>query len=387
MPVRIADRACWPEPFWFRDMWGRCRVSRSSAAPCSFFGTRRSCPRLSRIVASTHCCFWRCSRENCDGKANGSGVFCHWETAYAVIAATSPTAASEKFWYWSDHLKWINLDARTRLRLRVESLIPGRSSDGLLDATADDHPIATGTLGNVQGVVRRLQKAFRVACMGRKFCKAQRCGDGRQQMSLVRNFQPANGFQDLLAPLLRGFQRRIRHQDHEFFAAETAGDVAAAHMRLQQLADGAQYRVAGLVPVLVVIVLEVIDIEDQQRSRIAAAAGAHDLLGKAGIEEAPVEQPGQRIAQRLAPQGTFCFPDLHEIEPQRVQHINHQYQAKERDGPEACARRGNSFLQASLLDRKRARLVAAELGDKLPYPVHGPLAFVGHRKFLRGSEP
>ena len=40
----------------------------------------------------------------------------------------------------------------------------------------------------------------------------------------------------------------MREQDHEFIATQPCNDVAGPHMGLQALGDGAQYRIARVVP-------------------------------------------------------------------------------------------------------------------------------------------
>ena len=59
--------------------------------------------------------------------------------------------------------------------------------------------------------------------------------------------------------------------------------------------EGDERVVAGRVAVAVVDLLEVVDVDHQRRERLAAAAGAGELVARALLERAPVEQAGERI--------------------------------------------------------------------------------------------
>ncbi len=83
---------------------------------------------------------------------------------------------------------------------------------------------------------------------------------------------------DALQNALRDGSRRRRigaAQDHDkLFAAVAADDIRLAQLRVNGFDDGAQARIAGLVPEGVVNLFEVIEIDEQQRDRQAARLGA-----------------------------------------------------------------------------------------------------------------
>ena len=90
-------------------------------------------------------------------------------------------------------------------------------------------------------------------------------------------------------------QRGLRQDHAELVAAEAPDDVGLAQPRAQQRRDGAEQFVAGRVPVAVVDVLEVVDVDRQQRRRMAVALGVADDPLELVMEAAPVVEAGQRI--------------------------------------------------------------------------------------------
>ena len=73
--------------------------------------------------------------------------------------------------------------------------------------------------------------------------------------------------------------------------------VAAARDRAQQLAHFLDDRVAGLVSPAVVDVLEVVDVEREQRDVLARARRARELALELLLEPAAVEASAQRIGE------------------------------------------------------------------------------------------
>ncbi len=68
-------------------------------------------------------------------------------------------------------------------------------------------------------------------------------------------------------------------------------------MRLQGLGDGLQAGVAGGVAQAVVVALEMVDVEHDQRQRLAAADGALPFLVQEGVEMAAVGDARERVDQ------------------------------------------------------------------------------------------
>ncbi len=88
-----------------------------------------------------------------------------------------------------------------------------------------------------------------------------------------------------------------QHQD-EFIAAQTRYRVLFAHHQVQASGQRDQQFVADAVAQRVVDVLEVIEIEENQRQRLMAALRAAERVADAVLEQAAVRQPGERIEMR-----------------------------------------------------------------------------------------
>ena len=92
----------------------------------------------------------------------------------------------------------------------------------------------------------------------------------------------------------------VRHQDAELLAAVAADQVARADGRLQRAGDEGERAVAGVVPLGVVDELEVIEVDHQDRDRMAVA-DAHRHLGRRQAHPgAPVEHAGEAVDGREA---------------------------------------------------------------------------------------
>ena len=69
----------------------------------------------------------------------------------------------------------------------------------------------------------------------------------------------------------------------------------------QQLGDGAQHPVADLVGAGVVDPLEVVEVEEGDGDGLGGGAGPLEQPGELLVDEAPVVEPGERVAQRQLP--------------------------------------------------------------------------------------
>lgn len=117
----------------------------------------------------------------------------------------------------------------------------------------------------------------------------------------------------------RGARRRGRHHDREFLAAETRGEIARlAEAALDGRRDLLEHAVARHVAVRVVVQLEVVDVDHQQRQLAALARAAPPFRGEVFVEIAPVRQPGQAVGMREAPQLEIGFEQLLLRLPQRA---------------------------------------------------------------------
>jgi hypothetical protein len=92
---------------------------------------------------------------------------------------------------------------------------------------------------------------------------------------------------------------RLGQQDHEFLAAEPAGQVVIAHLLAQRGPQRTQHHVSGQVTIGVIDGLEVIDVYQGQRQRGAGPDRARDLRRRLGLPGARVEQPRLGVDARL----------------------------------------------------------------------------------------
>ena len=99
-------------------------------------------------------------------------------------------------------------------------------------------------------------------------------------------------------------------QHGEFISTQARHHVVGTHVFAQAVADGAQHQVAGIVAVAVVDRLEMIQIDQHQRHRLAAALGIGQRHFGALDQVAAVRQLGQRIMEGGMLQALFAFAQL-----------------------------------------------------------------------------
>src|SRR5205814_6047120 len=103
-----------------------------------------------------------------------------------------------------------------------------------------------------------------------------------------------------LGEVLRALDVRAREEDRELLAAP-ARDVVNLSYRLEDgLGELPQDEVAGRMPVAVVDRLEVVEVGEDQRERIAEPLGPPQLLPQDLMAPAAVREAGQAVAGRLA---------------------------------------------------------------------------------------
>src|SRR6185295_11838097 len=83
-------------------------------------------------------------------------------------------------------------------------------------------------------------------------------------------------------------------------AAVARGDVDVAHRLAEDVREGAQYLVAGLVAEAVVDLLEVVQVGQDEREGAAEALGAADLARERVLELTAVGKLGEAVGTRLA---------------------------------------------------------------------------------------
>ena len=91
----------------------------------------------------------------------------------------------------------------------------------------------------------------------------------------------------------------LLEQDRELVAGQAAGGVARADRVRQAARHLDEEAVAGAVAEGVVDVLEVVEVDQQDRRHRPAAAAPRERVGDAVGEEGAVGEPGQRVVERL----------------------------------------------------------------------------------------
>ena len=99
--------------------------------------------------------------------------------------------------------------------------------------------------------------------------------------------------------------RRVRlrfdvfEKNREFVTAESGGGVRRAHTRPQPFGNAAEQLVARPVTEAVVDVLEPVEVDEQHGECAGTAIGARECMSDAVLEQRPIGQAGQGVAESL----------------------------------------------------------------------------------------
>ena len=104
---------------------------------------------------------------------------------------------------------------------------------------------------------------------------------------------------DPLGQLERAGKVGLGQDQRELLAAIASREVDVPDPRTEDLADGPQNGVARRVAVAVVDGLEVVQVQEHERERVADAVGAAPLERELLVEGAPVREAGQAVDGRL----------------------------------------------------------------------------------------
>ena len=127
----------------------------------------------------------------------------------------------------------------------------------------------------------------------------------------MRNVQRGDCCQHAPGNVERAVRVGVRQQDHEFVATVARGKVGRALQRLHDCpADGGEAVVAGAMPMVVVVRLEVVDIDEQHGQRPMVPTRALPLRGADDVEVAAVVQTGQRVGDGERTQFVLKAPVL-----------------------------------------------------------------------------
>jgi hypothetical protein len=122
--------------------------------------------------------------------------------------------------------------------------------------------------------------------------------DGRQVAhpeAPVLDRGPADRLADALAERRHPRRSRVQRDAEELLPTPPADDVLAANHAGDAARDGAEHRVAGLVPEPVVDGLEVVDVDERHAEGDAVAPGARDRPGEVPLERAAVVDARQHV--------------------------------------------------------------------------------------------
>ena len=184
----------------------------------------------------------------------------------------------------------------------VRALASRRSVSSRRDVLVEEFcAVSAALFCLVEGSVRRRVQACRDAHAGSPRCDADARGQvevdaaGHERGIVERAANPVSGDHRLLGG-------GLREQRDEFLAAVAADRVGLAACLAKPRRGFAEHRIARRMPVAVIDRFEVIDIDHRARERAVIASGVCDRGRGARIELSTVEQPGERVASRVADQ-------------------------------------------------------------------------------------
>src|SRR5579864_6976864 len=145
--------------------------------------------------------------------------------------------------------------------------------------------------------------------MKRKGGDAYRDRDQSQRLPLMPHVQLTQLRRYTLRPSVRVVQLGSGQDDDELFSAETAHNILRADAPAEEGRELAQDRVARIVAVGVVKLLEVVEIEHEDAERLLGPHGAADFSIQRLFEIAAVVESGERVLDGLSAQ-RFTQPDV-----------------------------------------------------------------------------
>src|SRR5215218_5324661 len=175
-------------------------------------------------------------------------------------------------------------------------LLAGGGRDG--PRSRRRHAVLTGPFGVVERAVRRSDELVLRAEFGeRRDAEARGDTDPRAVggVDLLARQLASNALRDLAGALEVG----ARQQQGELLAPPTAGEVDLADARVERGGEDLQHVVAGGVSPAVIDPLEVVDVREHDRERLAEALGTREFLLERGGAEPAIRQAGEPVHQGL----------------------------------------------------------------------------------------
>jgi len=109
-----------------------------------------------------------------------------------------------------------------------------------------------------------------------------------------------------LGDVQRVLRRGLRQDDRELVAAVARGQVGCPARRAQHLGDRAQDGVPRLVPVRVVDLAKIVDVDHDEREHARGTLGTHHLVLQAQVKGAVIEEPRESILRGLGAHVLVC---------------------------------------------------------------------------------
>src|SRR3954452_21695145 len=163
------------------------------------------------------------------------------------------------------------------------------------------HPpaITAAGLGGVERVVGRADDRGRRVAVGREHRDTGRERDPQLQPG-DRNGPMTDGVADALGGVARSLPAGLRQDDDELLAAVATDHVDLADLIADPVGDLHHHRVAHLVAVGIVDLLEQVEVEHQDGQRAVEPAGTLDFSTQGCLEEPVVAETGEAVGDRQA---------------------------------------------------------------------------------------
>src|SRR5436190_22488273 len=166
---------------------------------------------------------------------------------------------------------------------------------------ADTRAVAAGALGVVHRDVGAREDVLVGRGVGVEIDHADARG-AAHGLGADREDAVADEGDEVLGYALGGRARDARQDDRELVAADPRARVRAAHALGEPAADDPQQVVADLVAEAVVDLLEVVEVDVEQRGALRIAGAAADLAQELLLEAPAVPEAGERVVVREAVQ-------------------------------------------------------------------------------------
>ena len=121
-------------------------------------------------------------------------------------------------------------------------------------------------------------------------------GDDAVAAAAVGDIERLDRGAQVLGKMMPAVCRGVRQDDRELFPAVARGDVAwPSRHTAEQVAQPLQAFIALLVAVAIVVALEMIHVDKQQRERQSVACASRQLARQRFVERATIGEPGETV--------------------------------------------------------------------------------------------